>query len=416
MTASVSAAPQQERRRPGTLSAFRSRNFRLYFGGQLISMSGSWMQIVAQGWLVFNLTKSELWLGIVSLAAGLPSLLLSPFAGVLVERISRHKVIIVTQTAQMLLAFILAALTFNGTVQVWHVVLLSFLLGATNAVDAPARQALIADIVSRDDLSSGISLSSTMYNASRVLGPSAAGVALVQFGPAWCFFINGVTFLAVLASLFAMRVEARMREVGGFAPFLQLKEGLAFSAKHATIAPLLLLATIGAVFSFNITTLFPAFADTALNSPKEGFAALSAANGLGAVLAAVLVTTLTRRVGRGRIITMMGLLGPVLTFLLATSSALPVAMVWGALAGFCVILQFVTMNTTIQNEVPDGFRARVMSLYTLTFFGIAPFAAVGLGAFAQSTSTASAIALCGVCALILNAIVLVRSEKLRATF
>jgi MFS family permease len=324
-------------------------------------------------------------------------------------------VIIFTQIAQMLLAFILAFLTFNGTVQVWHVVVLSFLLGLTNAVDAPARQALIADIVPREDLSSGISLSSTIYNASRVFGPTAAGVALVQFGPAWCFLINGLTFLAVLAGLMAMKVETQIREVGSFAPFLQLKEGLNFSAKHPTIAPLLLLASVGAVFSFNITTLFPAFADTSLHSPKEGFAALSTANGLGAVFAAVFVTAISNRFGRGRVIAAMAISGPIMTFLLATSSTLIVALVMAALAGFCVILQFVSMNTLIQREVPDGFRARVMSLYTLTFFGIAPFAAVGLGAFAQQTNTANAVALCGIAALILNTFILIRAPKLRNT-
>lgn len=414
MTTTVSTAIERKPSTGGALSAFRYPNFRLYFGGQLISTSGTWMQTVAQGWLVYNLTKSELWLGVVACAAGLPSLFLSPFAGVLVERLPRHKVLMVTQTFQMLLAFILAALTFGGVVQVWHVVLLSFFLGMTNAVDAPARQTLVVDLVGKEDLSSGISLSSTMYNASRVFGPSAAGIALVQFGPAWCFLINGLTFFAVLLSLFLLKIEKKKREYGAFSPLLDLRKGLAFSRFHPVIAPVLLLATVGAVFSFNVWTLLPAFADTALNSPKEGYAALSVANGIGAVVAAVLVTTLGRRLGRGRIVLLMSLFTPLMTLALSGARSLTVAIPLTVLTGFGLILQFVTMNTILQSEVDDNFRARVLSLYTVTFFGIAPFAALLLGAMAERISTSGAVAFCAVAGGVLNVIILARSPKVTA--
>lgn len=412
MSASVRTI-EKDKNTAGPLSAFKYRNFRLYFGGQLVSTSGTWMQSVAQGWLVFNLTKSELWLGVVACAAGLPSLLLSPFAGVFVERVERHKIIAITQAIQMVLAFILAALTFAGTVQVWHIVALSFALGIVNAVDAPARQALVVDLVGREDLPSGISLSATMYNASRVFGPTAAGIALVEFGPAWCFLLNGLSFLAVLISIFMFRIEKKKREIGAFAPLADLRNGLAFSAQHPVIAPILLLATIGAVFGFNVWTLLPAFADTVLHSPKEGYAALSAANGIGAVLAALLVTGLAKRYGRGRVLTSIALFAPFALLGLSATHNLAVALVLTCIAGFSLILQFVSMNTSIQTVVDDQFRGRVMSLYTLTFFGIAPFGALALGALAEKITTEGAIAFCGVSSLILNGIVILRAKELR---
>src|SRR5579859_3682164 len=204
--ASSASEPLAEETRRSMLSALRHRNFQLYFGGQLVSTSGTWMQTVAQSFLVFELTQSELWLGVVACAAGLPALVLSPFAGVIVERSARRRLLIFTQSAQMILAFILSVLTFTNTVQVWHVVVLALLLGVVNSIDAPARQSFVIDMVGREDLSSGIALNSLMFNLSRVVGPTAAGLALATVGTAWCFFLNGVSFLAVIISLFAMHV------------------------------------------------------------------------------------------------------------------------------------------------------------------------------------------------------------------
>lgn len=366
-----------------TLSALQYPNFRLYFYGQLISLSGSWMQIVAQGWLVFNLTQSELWLGVVACAAGLPSLVLSPFAGVVVDRFSRRNILILSQTMQMILAFILAALTFAGVVQVWHIVTLAFLLGITNAVDAPSRQTIIADLVGKDHLSSGIALNSIMFNGSRVIGPAAAGIALTQVGPAWCFLLNGLSFLAVIAMLLIMQVNQTVKRSGNFNPLARLKEGLQFSRHHATIAPLLLLAVIASLFTVNIQTLMPAFADIVLHSPKVAYAAISTSVGAGAVVAAVLMAFLGRQFGRGRVVFVMAAFVPLIGIFVSQTTNVNLAAFLMGLFGFGIILQFVTVNTLIQNEVPDAFRGRVMSLYTLTWFGVAPFGALGLGFLAS---------------------------------
>src|SRR5687768_558401 len=195
----------------GTFSALQNNNFRIYFFGMLVSLSGTWMQNLAQGYLVYNLTKSELWLGIIACAAGVPALLISPISGLMVEAISRRKLLMITQTIQMILAFILALLTFAGMVEVWHILILAFCLGTTNAVDAPTRQTFVMEIVGRESLQSGIALNSVVNSIARVLGPVAAGVALVAFGPAWCFTLNGISFIAVIISLWMMQVPYELR-------------------------------------------------------------------------------------------------------------------------------------------------------------------------------------------------------------
>lgn len=386
------AHPQSDAVRTRTLAALRYTNFRLYFFGQIISVSGTWMQAVAQGWLVFHLTQSELWLGIVACAAGLPSLLLSPFAGVVVDRYPRRRILLFTQTAQMLLAFVLAALTFLNMVEVYHVVILAFLLGITNAIDAPSRQSFIVDLVGHEDLTSGIALSSITFNASRVIGPAVAGILLKQIGPAWCFFFNGASFLAVIAMLLIMRVSFTPKKLTA-SPLKRLLEGVRFARHHATITPLLLLAATAAIFTVNISTMLPAFADVVLHSPIDGFAALSTAWGIGAVFAAVGVTPLGRRFGRGRVVTTMMVFATAVSLIVTRMTMLTPAITLMAMFGFGIILQFVTVNTLIQSEVPDEFRGRVMSLYTLTWFGLAPFGALTLGAIANAIGTADAMAL-----------------------
>ena len=400
----------------GMFSALRNRNFQLYFGGQLVSTSGTWMQTVAQSALVFALTKSELWLGIVACAAGLPSLLLSPFAGVIVERVRRQHILIITQTSQMLLAFILSALVFAQAVQVWHIVILALLLGVTNAIDAPARQAFVIDMVGREDLSSGIQLNSLMFNVSRIIGPSLAGIALATVGAGWCFFLNGASFLAVIISLFVMRVVVEEQRISSISPLIQLRDGLRFARSHSTIAPLLILATSASLFASNAATLLPAFAGTVLNSPEQGYAAVLTANGIGAVLAASLVSTLGRRFGRGRIVTIMSMVACLALGLLAitgNSRHISPSLLFALVYGFSLILQFITMNTLLQTEVPNEFRGRVMSLYTLTFFGIAPFGALFLGLAAQVIGTPVALIGLAILGGVANVLILSRAPALR---
>lgn len=397
----------------GTLSALRYPNFRLYFFGQLISLSGTWMQGVAQSWLVFQLTRSELQLGLVACAAGLPSLLLSPFAGVLVERVPRRTLLICTQTTQMLLALILAFLTFTNTVQVEHVMLLAFCLGVTNAADAPARQTFISDLVGKNERSSGIALNSIMINASRIVGPSVAGFILATVGASWCFLLNGLSYIAVIVMLSVMHVHNTVQNTRAASPISQLREGLRFARQHPVIGPLLLFSIIASLTTINIVTILSAFADTVLHSPIAAYAQMNTAQGIGAVLAGVTMTWAGRRFGRGHVILYMAALSPLLILLVSRlTDPQPAVFVMG-LFGFCIIMMFVNINTVIQSEVPDEFRGRVMSLYTLTFFGFSPFGALALGSTAQAIGAADAIALYTMVGGILTLLVLVRAAAVR---
>jgi MFS family permease len=350
------------------------------------------MQTVAQGWLVFHLTQSELYLGLVACAAGLPALLISPYAGVIIDRMSRRTILIVTQTIQMLLALILAFLTFAGLVQVWHVISLAFILGVVQAFDAPARQTFVKDMVGPESLVSGISLNSTMFNTARIVGPTAAGIVLAAFGPAWCFLLNSLSFLAVIGSLLLMNVPRTGKGGASASPLAQLIEGLRFTRGHDTIKPVILLSAVTSILCVNIVALLPAFAATVLHSPIQGYATVSTTQGVGAVCAGLLAV-LVSRFGRGRLVAGMNLMLCLSVLLVSRVTDVAPAAALMALVGFSLILMFITMNTMIQTIVPDQYRGRVMSLYTLTFFGLAPFGALALGFIASQIGVPDALAL-----------------------
>ncbi len=404
--ASVAQAKTASSASVNTLAALRIPRFRLYFIGQTISISGTWMQTVAQGWLVFHLTQSELWLGLVACAAGLPSLLLSPLGGVIIERLPRRNLLIFTQAVQMVLALILAWLTFTNTVAVWHIMVLAFLLGVSNALDAPTRQAIVVDLVGREHLSSGIAMNSMIFNISRVIGPVVAGIVLTQIGPSWCFLLNGLSFVAVIFMLWIIRIDNAPSGTKTLAPIQQLKEGFQYARQHNTIAPLLLLAVAAALFTNNLSTLLPAFADIVLHSPKEAYSSITTSIGVGAVASSLVLGYLGHRFGRGRLVMVMAVLVTISSFLFSFTRTVELAMVCAVVYGFAIILEFILVNTLIQNEVPDAFRGRVMSLYTISWFGIAPFGALMMGSIANVLGTPTAIAIGAVAGGIMSIAVL----------
>lgn len=378
--------------RTGTFSALRHTNFRLYFAGQFVAISGMWMQMIAQGWLVYDITGSELWLGIVAASAGLPSLVLSPFGGVVADRWPRRYLLMITSVIQMALALILAALVLLGTVQVWHVVVLAALGGITKSVDAPARQAFVKDMVGGDDLASGITLNSLMVNMARIVGPTLAGGMLATVGSGWCFLLAGLSYVAVLFSLRLMRV-AHTRRDNTVSPLAQLREGLVYSHRHPIIAPLLLLAAMTAALLVNTITLLPSFASNILHSPISGYSTLTTAQGVGAIVAGMLMATLTTRLGHGRVLGLMQAALVVSTLTLARTTTLPAAALMMGVYGFALVLIFVNTNTLLQTQVPDDFRGRVLSLFTLTFVGVAPVGALLMGGVADLVGTPTTITL-----------------------
>ncbi len=366
------------------------------------------MQNIAQSYLVFQITKSELWLGIVACAGGLPVVLLSPIGGVIVERVPRKRVLQFTQATQMLLAFILAALTFTNTVQTWHIVVLATLLGATNALDIPARQTIIVEMVGREDLNSGIALNSIMNSLGRILGPAAAGFALVQFGSAWCFLLNGLSYVVVITCTFLMKVPYAVRYARGSSPLQQLREGLSFARRDAMITPLLLLAAVGGLLVLSFLRLLPAAADVMLHSPEQGYAAISVGEGVGAVIVGVLMGWMATRFGHGKLVVAAATINALANLFLAGQTQVPPAVLTTAFFGGSMIMFFVSLNTMIQTVVPDNFRARVLSLYSLAMMGTAPFGALALGAFADRFGVQAAFILNGVLIAVLCGAVFLR--------
>ncbi len=400
-------------RLPSTFRALQHRNFQLYFAGQLISVAGTWMQTVAQAWLVYQLSHSELMLGVVGFAAAIPSLLISPWGGVVVDRVNKRNLLVVTQSSAMILAFILAALTFSGIVQVWEIIALAALLGLVNAFDGPGRQAFVVEMVGRDDLPNAIAVNSMMFNGARVVGPALGGLLLATVGTAWCFFINGLSFLAVIVCLLLMRLTPRTRILQIGSPWSDLKHGLRYVLLHRQIFALLMLALIFSVFGISYNTILPAFVDQVLHADATGYGVVNAFIGAGAVVGAFIMARFGERGQRGRWLVWVNLAFPfiLLAFGYNASLALALLLAFGLGVGF--MLTFTIINTLLQTNVDDQMRGRVMGLYTLTFFGFAPFGNLAIGIWSQQLDMSFTIFLSAACALIFAVLVILLVPQVR---
>ena len=398
---------------PKTFRALQHRNFRLYFAGQLISVAGTWMQVVAQAWLVYQLSHSELMLGVVGFAAAIPSLIISPWGGVVVDRVNKRNLLVITQAASMVLAFILAALTFSGLVQVWEIVALAAVTGVINAFDGPARQAFVVEMVGREDLPNAIAVNSLMFNGARIIGPALGGILLATVGTAWCFFINGLSFLAVIGCLLLMRLTPRMQVLEVGSPWSDLKHGLRYVLLHRNIFALLMLALIFSVFGISYNTVMPAFVDQVLHAGEMGYGAVNAFIGIGAVIGAFIMARYGDRGQRGRWLVWMNLAFPFILVLFALNTEFVVALGLAVALGVGFMLVFTIINTLLQTNVDDKMRGRVMGLYTLTFFGFAPFGNLAMGQLAEQWGMNVIITLSAICAFVLAAIVILLVPQVR---
>ncbi|MEO8570416.1 MAG: MFS transporter [Chloroflexota bacterium] len=418
----IDGSPFNPRRlaRAEGMNAFRHRNYRLFFGGQAISLIGTWMQQVAQAWLVLELTHDPIWLGIVAAAQYIPVMLLGLFAGVAADALPKRRVLLGTQASMMVLAAVLAALVISGVVEVWMILGLAVLLGIANAVDMPVRQSFAVELVGRDEVSGAVALNSAMFNAARVVGPAAAGLAIGAFGVGPAFAINAVSFLAVIVGLLMMddellHVPTRIaRPESARAVVGHLKEGLAYVRQTPVV--LLAVVVIGTVATvgMNFSVLIPAFAAEDLASDASGYGFLMAASGIGSLLASMRLV-FGGRPRPLRLVTGALLLGAA-SIALAFTRVFPVAIVLMLLAGFGSVLMAATGNTTIQLAVPDHLRGRVMSVYTTAFSASVPIGGLAMGAIASSFGVANAIALGGVLTVLISAGALawVRGRDLRA--
>jgi len=365
-----------------TLRALKHRNFQLFFSGQLISLIGTWMQNVAQAWLVYRLTGSSLLLGSVGFASQFPVFLAAPWGGIVADRHNRHRVVIATQTASMLLAFVLAGLTLTRLITIPQIFALAALLGVVNAFDIPGRQAFIVEMVGKEDLMNAIALNSSMFNGARVIGPAIAGILVARIGEGWCFFANGVSYIAVIAGLLLMRVPARAHRVEG-SPIAHIMEGFRWVRETVPIRALLLLLGLVSLVAMPYTVLMPIFADHILHGGARGLGILMGATGVGALLGALTLAAKTgvRGLGRWVAFSCAGFAVSLIAFALSRNFLLSTLLL--APVGFCMMLQMSSSNTLIQAMVPDHLRGRVMSVYSMMFMGMAPFGAFFGGAAAD---------------------------------
>ncbi len=379
----------------GTFRALRHRNFRLFFGGQLISLIGTWMQSVAQSWLVYRLTGSSLLLGLVGFAGQFPVFMFGPFGGTIADRRNRHRVVVGTQTASMLLAFALGGLTLLGVVKVWHIFVLSALLGVVNAIDIPVRQAFVVDMVGKDDLMNAIALNSSMVNGARIVGPAIAGILVAAIGEGWCFFANGVSYIAVISGLLLMSIRPVIRSRGERSPLADIIEGFQFSARTTPIRALLLLLGLMSLMGMPYAVLMPIFADQILHGGARGLGILMGATGVGALLGALMLATRRGLRGLGKWVAVSASSFGVSLILFAFSRHFWISAALLLPVGFSFMVEMASSNTLIQAMVPDELRGRVMALYSMMFMGMAPFGALLAGALAHGLSAPVTVALGG---------------------
>ena len=364
-----------------TFSAFRYRNYRLFFFGQLISVVGTWMQSVAQSWLVYELTNSRLLLGVIGALTQLPSLFFSVFGGALVDRLPKRKIIIFTQATAMTLAFVLAALVHWHVVQVWHIAAIALCSGFVMAIDIPARQSFVVEMVGKEDLLNAIALNSSCFNLARVLGPSVAGL-LIVVGMDWCFFLNGISFIAVIVGLLLMHLPEWTRPEVTDNIMARVREGFVYVRGRPDIMITLGLLACMAVFGFSYQVLMPVFARDILQVGPKGMGFLASANGIGAFAAALLIASRKRPTRKLQFGTALVFAAAVYGFSLSQSFHVSLALLM--IAGGCSVAFIATCNTMLQLSVPDEIRGRVMGLYSLSFIGMGPAGSLLSGTLAHA--------------------------------
>jgi len=366
------------------LSALRYRDFRLFWITQLVSLVGTWMQIVAQNWLVLELSDSAFVLGLVSALQFLPTLFFSLPAGVVADRVPKRRILIGTQSTAMLLAFALAFLTQTGIVQIGHVMVLALLLGLVNSLDMPTRQAFVVELVGRTDLRNAIALNSAAFNSARLIGPAVAGLAIAWVGLAGAFYINGASFLGVIGALVVIRAGRRpiSRGVRAGSVLEDLREGLTYVTHTEVVWLVVLMVALVGTFAMNLNVLIPVYAQGVLQVGAQGYGFLTAAMGVGSMAAAFLLAFRGPRPGRALVLGSAGALG-ILQMAMVAVRQYGIAIVLLAAIGFAMVLFTTLSNTALQMATPDHLRGRVMSVYTTVFSGTTPIGSLFAGGIAE---------------------------------
>ncbi len=390
------ARPASRQSRLGlAVRALRHRNFQLFFAGQAISLIGTWMQTVAQSWLVYRMTGSALLLGTVGFASQIPVFIMAPIGGIVADRNNRRRVVIGTQITSMILAAVLAFLTLSGRIQVWQIMAIAAGLGVVNAFDIPARQAFLIDMVGREDLLNAIALNSSMFNGARIIGPAIAGILVASIGEGWCFFANAVSYIAVIVGLLLMRIEHPANLANQGSPLENVLEGFAFVRNTGPVRSILLLLGVVSFVGMPYAVLMPVFADKILHGGARGLGILMGATGVGALFGAASLATRVGVKGLGKLIALAAGGFGISLILFSSSKIFWLSTVLLVPVGFCMMVQMASSNTLIQAMVPDKLRGRVMSFYSMMFMGMAPLGALSAGALAHHLGAPWTVAMGG---------------------
>lgn len=391
---------QATRKKP-IIPAFRSRNYRLFFAGQGISLIGTWMTQIATIWLVYNLTKSPLMLGVVGFSSQIPTFFLSPFGGVFVDRFSRHRTLIGTQILAMIQSLVLAVLALSGGIQVWHIIALSLFQGFINAFDAPARQTFVPELVERrEDLANAIAVNSTVFNGARLIGPAIGGLLLARVGPAYCFLIDGFSYIAVIIALLAMKIKPNKKTVTKTNPLQQIKEGFVYAFGFPPIRAILLLSALVSLMGMQYTIIVPIFAEEIIKGGAETLGFLMAGSGVGALAGGIYLATRKTVVGLGQLITLAPAILGIGLIAFSFSRFLPISLFTMLFIGLGTILQVAASNTVLQTIVEDDKRGRVMSFFSMSFLGVVPFGSLLGGALADRIGAPNTLMIDGIACIL----------------
>lgn len=396
-----------------TFRALRFRNYRLFFGGQLISLIGTWMQQIAVTWLVYRLTNSAFFLGAVGFAGQMPIFIVTPFAGVFADRLNRHRILVATQTLSMIQATILAVLTLTGNIQVIHIFLLSIFLGLINAFDNPTRQSFVLEMIeNKEDLGNAIALNSSMFNSARLLGPSIAGIVIAAIGEGLCFLLNALSFVAVIIALLAMRIAPRERKQESRGVLEGFKEGFKYAFGFAPIKYILLLLALVSVMGMPYAVLMPIFARDILHGGPRTLGFLMGATGMGAVTGAIFLASRKSVAGLSRWIpTAASIFGTgLIAFSFSRSLWLSIGLLY--VVGFGMMVQMASSNSILQTVSDDDKRGRVMSFYAMAFMGMAPFGSLLAGSLASFIGAPTTLMISGICCIIGAAVFAAKLPKL----
>jgi MFS family permease len=381
------------------LRALKYRNYRLFFGGQIVSLTGTWITTTATSWLVYRITGSAMLLGVVGFASQFPAFLLTPFAGIFVDRWNRHRLLVATQTLSMITSFVLAVLTLTGTITIQSLLIVSVAQGLVNAFDMPTRQAFVVTLIEdKNDLANAIALNSSMFNAARLLGPTVAGAIIAASNEGWCYLIDGFSYLAVLAALLAMRVTAAPMKTGAtISPLEQFKEGWSYAYNHRAIRSIITLIALVCLLGFPYVVLMPIFAGAVLGGGPHTLGFLMTASGCGALLGALYLAGRRSMAGLGQLIPAAGAVFGLGLMSFAFSRVLWLSIVLMVVTGFGSMVQVASSNTLLQTIVEDNKRGRVMSFFLMAYFGTMPFGSLIAGSLSDRFGPQITLAFGGAC-------------------